>query len=116
MLTRWRLPGKGLHTIEANQTKLGTQPEITVGRLSNAADDTFGKALADLPRRVRVLVDVERRIQCQYRRTRHQDHPSQQSARHEHESSKSLQCLHRGHVFLSAPTRLKDVNQINPCS
>src|SRR5262245_26739809 len=100
MLTRRRLPGNGLHPIEANQTKLRTQPEVAVGRLSNGADDPFGKAFADLPRRVRVLIDVQRRIQCEDRRTRQQDHPSQQKAWWEHESSQKLQCLHNAHVFL----------------
>src|SRR5262249_29907171 len=46
-----RLPGNGPDTIEAKQPEFGTQPEITVGRLSNGVDGAFGKAVADLPRR-----------------------------------------------------------------
>src|SRR5262249_7780278 len=62
ILIRWRLPGDGPDAIEANQAEFRTQPEIAVGRLGNPSDGAFGKAVANLPRRVRVLTDVERRI------------------------------------------------------
>src|SRR5260370_34047456 len=42
MLTRWRLPGDGPDTIEAQQPEFRTQPEITVGRLDNCANGSFG--------------------------------------------------------------------------
>jgi|SRR5215471_15208069 len=65
LLTRRWLPGNGPDAIKAKQTKLGTQPEIPVGCLSDRADDAFGKAVADLPRRVRVLANVKVWIQSE---------------------------------------------------
>ena len=62
-LTRWRLPGDASDAIEAHQAELRTQPEIPVGRLGNGEDGAFNKAVADLPRHVRVLADVECRVQ-----------------------------------------------------
>jgi len=60
MLARWRLPWDEPNAIEANQAKFRAQPEITVGRLSNGRDGAFEKAVADGPRVVGVLIDVER--------------------------------------------------------
>src|SRR5689334_17140981 len=48
-LIRWRLPGDCPNPIEAKQAGFCTQPEITVGRLSNRADDALRKSFADLP-------------------------------------------------------------------
>ena len=79
MLIRWRLPGDSSDPIEANEGVLRSQPEIAVGRLGNRGDGAFGKALADLPRRVRVLTDVERRIERERTRA-----PRQQQAREQH--------------------------------
>ena len=70
MLIRRRLPGDRPDTIEAEQAEFRAKPKITVGRLGNRSDDAFGKALADLPRRVRVLADVQRRIQRERARAR----------------------------------------------
>ena len=61
MLTRWRLPWDAPNAIEAKQAEFRAQPEITVGRLGNRGDRAFEKAVADRPRGVRVLIDVERR-------------------------------------------------------
>jgi hypothetical protein len=60
MLIPRRLRREGPNAIEAKQAEFRSQPEITVGRLSNRLDRTFGKAFADLPGRMRVLVDIER--------------------------------------------------------
>ena len=60
MLPRRRLPWDGPDAIEAEQAEFGAEPEIAVGRLSNCVDDAFGKAVAGLPRGVRVLTDVKR--------------------------------------------------------
>jgi hypothetical protein len=60
MLTRRRLPWDDPDAIEAKQAEFGTEPEIAIGRLSNCVDDAFEEAVADLPRCVRVLTDVER--------------------------------------------------------
>jgi len=62
MLTRWRFPWDAPNAIEAKQTKFRAEPEITVGRLSNFVDGALEKAVADRPRGVRVLIDVERWI------------------------------------------------------
>ena len=76
MLIRWRLPEDSSDPIEANEGVLSSQPEIAVGRLGNRGDGAFGKALADLPRRVRVLADVERRIQRERTRAPRQQQPA----------------------------------------
>jgi hypothetical protein len=60
MLIRWRLPWDAPNAIEAKQTEFRAEPEITVGRLSNCVDGACEKAIADRPRGVRVLIDVER--------------------------------------------------------
>src|SRR5262249_20025979 len=62
MLIWWWLPGNVPDSVEAQQAKLRGQPEITVGSLGYGADSAFGKPVADLPRRVCVLTDVQRRI------------------------------------------------------
>jgi hypothetical protein len=62
VLARRRLPRDGPSTVEVKQTKLRAEPEITVRRLSNRADDAFEKAVADRPRGVGVLIDVERGV------------------------------------------------------
>jgi len=62
MLIPWRLPRDAPNAIEAKQAEFRAQPEITVGRLRDRLDGAFGKAFADLPRRVRVLTDVKRRV------------------------------------------------------
>ena len=74
MLTRWRLPGDASDAIEAHQAELRTQPEIPVGRLGNGEDGAFNKAVADLPRRMGVLTDVQRRIQRDRTGTAGQQH------------------------------------------
>jgi hypothetical protein len=72
MLIRRRLPRHVPDTVEAKQAEFRAQPEITVGRLSNGLDCPFGKALADLPSRVRVLTDIQRRIQRERARAQKQ--------------------------------------------
>ena len=63
MLIPSRLPRNGSNAIEAKQAEIRAQPEITVGGLRNCVDSAFGKAVANLPRRVRILTDVERWVQ-----------------------------------------------------
>ena len=69
MLTRRRLPDNTPDAIEAHQAELRTQPEITIGRLRNGEDGAFNKAVADLPPHVRVLADIECRVQRERTRT-----------------------------------------------
>src|SRR5262249_54784419 len=59
----WRLPRNRLDSIETKQTELGPQPQIAVWGLSDGVDDSLRKAVADLPRLVGVLIDIEGRIQ-----------------------------------------------------
>src|SRR5262249_46577236 len=54
-----RLPGDAPDTIEAKQAELGAQPEVAVLCLGEGEDRALGKAVADLPRRVAVLADVQ---------------------------------------------------------
>ena len=62
MLTRRRLPGNSADAIETQQSGLRRQPEVTVRGLSNFVDRARGKTLADCPRCVCVLADIERGI------------------------------------------------------
>jgi hypothetical protein len=74
-------PWNGTAAIEARQTELRNQPQISVGRLDDGGDATFGKAVADLPRDVRELSDVERG-DCGIRAETHrQQHSTWQNAR-----------------------------------
>src|ERR1039458_1689816 len=63
MLAGRRLPGESARPVKTQQSVFRSQPEIAVRRLSNLTDCAFGETLADPPRRVRVLADVERRIE-----------------------------------------------------
>src|SRR5262249_3666759 len=59
----WRLPWHGTNAVEAKQAEFRAEPEISVRCLGNPANFPFSKSVADLPRRVRVLTDVEIGIQ-----------------------------------------------------
>src|SRR5260370_36150518 len=87
MLVGRRLPGNVSDTIETEQAKLGSQPEIAVGCLGEGENGAFGKALADSPRRVRVLADVQCRIQRERAGVSRQQNPGQHSAHRESVSS-----------------------------
>jgi hypothetical protein len=63
VLARGWLPGDTPNAVESEQAEFGAEPEITVGCLSNRVDDGFEKAVADGPGIVRVLTNVQRRIQ-----------------------------------------------------
>src|SRR6266699_519735 len=69
-----RLPVHVSDVIEAKQVEFRTQPEIAVGSLGNGGDDIFGKAIANLPRGVRVLTHVQRRIRRERARSRNQEY------------------------------------------
>jgi len=62
MLIAGRPPRGKPDTIEPNQAEFRSEPEITVGRLSECVDDAFEKAFADRPRGVGVLINVERGV------------------------------------------------------
>src|SRR5262249_56704490 len=62
-LTCSRRPGHVPETVEAKQAEVGPKPEIAVRRLGDRLDRSLGEAVADPPRCVHVLADVERRIQ-----------------------------------------------------
>ena len=80
MLTRRRLKWNNSYPIEAKQAEFGPQPEIAVGRLGNRGDGAFRKSLADPPRGVRVLADVERGIEREGARPHRQQNARQQRA------------------------------------
>src|ERR1051326_8718522 len=61
----WRLPCDTPDTVEAKQSEIRAEPEITVGCLRNAVDRAVEKALAGCPCRVRILTNVQRRIQSE---------------------------------------------------
>src|SRR5260370_11244890 len=98
MLVGRRLPGNVSDTIETEQAKLGSQPEIAVGCLGEGENGAFGKALADSPRRVRVLADVQCRIQRERAGASRQQNPGQHTAHRESVSS-SASSPHIAHVL-----------------
>jgi hypothetical protein len=73
LLILGRLPGDGPDAIETKEAELRAQPKVAVRRLSDRGDRSLGKTLPDLPRRVRVLADVQRRIEREQARTPRQE-------------------------------------------
>ena len=61
--SRWRVPRDAPKSIEPEQAGVRANPEIAIGRLSNGEDDAGEESVADLPRGVRVLSDVEGGVQ-----------------------------------------------------
>src|SRR5258705_11488086 len=84
LLIRWRLPGNVLDSIEAEQAEFGAQPKITDGSLGKCVNLAFGKAVANLPRCVCVLTDIQRWIQSERARRPRQHHASQQNISQDH--------------------------------
>ena len=83
MLIRGRLPGNVSYSIEAEQAEGCSQPEIAVGSLGDRTDCAFAESLANLPRRVRVLADVERRIDREGAEAACQKNARQRSRQHD---------------------------------
>jgi hypothetical protein len=63
MLIRRRLPRHVPNAIEPRQSERRPHPKVPVRRLGDGENGALGKAVPDLPRRMRVLTDVERRVQ-----------------------------------------------------
>ena len=63
LLARRQLPWDGTNAIESQQPEIRAEPQITVRRLRDCCDPAFEKTVADGPRGVRVLIDVEGRVQ-----------------------------------------------------
>ena len=84
--------------IETKQTELSTEPEITVRSLSDRGDLTFGKTVADLPRRMCILADVQCGIQCERRGTPRQQQEGAYWAKRDDKSS-SARFLHGPHIL-----------------
>lgn len=79
MLIRWRLPRGCPDAIEAEQAKVRSQPEITIGRLGNRVDLAFGKSIANLPRSVCILTYIQRRIEREHTRAARHGYEKQRS-------------------------------------
>src|SRR5262249_16968663 len=62
-LISWQLPGESPDAVEAKQAEFRPQPEVAIGRLRHGSDDALGEAVADLPGGMRILADVQRRIE-----------------------------------------------------
>src|ERR1700747_291155 len=78
LLTAWRLPGNGANAIETIQAKFRAQPEIAVWRRRHRKNPALGKPVANLPRRVRILAHIQRRIQSEGTRAYSQQHHARQ--------------------------------------
>jgi len=86
-----RLPRDGSNAIEAKQAEIRAQPEVTVGGLRDCVDSASGKPFAGLPRRVRILTDVERWVQRGSTKA-----ARQQYAKHYSGSSSFVGSVHEG--------------------
>jgi hypothetical protein len=62
LLTIGWLPRNRANTIEAKNAEFRAQPNVPIRRLRDRADPAFGEAVADFPRRMRVLADIERGV------------------------------------------------------
>src|SRR5258705_7580279 len=82
VLLEWGLPWHCGYAVEAEQAVFRAEPEEPVRRLGNRADCALAEPVADLPRRVHVLTDVERRVQRERTLTPRQQHPRHQDAPH----------------------------------
>jgi hypothetical protein len=98
MLTR-RLPRDIPHAIEAIQAERCPQPEVPVGGLGDGENGALGKAIPDLPGRVRVLADVQRRIHRERTSSRYK-HARQHRAR-----QFALNCVQSRARLRSQPNR-----------
>jgi hypothetical protein len=56
------MPGNRPNPVKAIQAELCSEPQITIGRLSNFQNRSPGKTIAHPPYRMRVLADVERGV------------------------------------------------------
>src|SRR5262249_45316927 len=100
-LAWWRLPGAIPDAVEAQQAGRRPQPEITVWRVGDGANEALREAVADLPCRVRVLADVERRIQGEDARARCEQRSRQEGAQPDGASSSRVGSPH-GNVATSS--------------
>jgi len=57
------LPWDGRQSVKADQAELGAKPEVAVWCLRDRGDAAPEYTVADLPRLVRVLTDVESRVE-----------------------------------------------------
>ena len=89
------MPRDPLNAIETKQAELRAQPEITVGCLRNCLDAAFEKALPDRPRRVRVLIDIDRRVESEST-----GFAPQENAQGDSDSSRAVRSLHVGTIML----------------
>src|SRR5208337_2600308 len=67
LLTRGWWPGDTAITVETKQSEFRAEPEIPIGRLGHRVDVTEREPVPDGPRGMRVLADIERRVQRQNR-------------------------------------------------
>src|SRR5215467_6596726 len=79
LIPRW-LPLEVPDPIEAKQAQLRTQPKISVRRLGDRHDLGLRKAFIEFPRLVRVLTDVECRIQREHGGCAHEHRADEQNA------------------------------------
>src|SRR5262249_5719587 len=69
---RRRLPLHHSDAVEAKETVLRAEPQVSVRRLTDGGNAIADEAVANLPGRVRVLTEVRRRIQGERPGTRRQ--------------------------------------------
>jgi len=97
LLTGGPLPANGANPIEAIKTESRAQPEITVRGLRNGADVVLNKPVADFPRGVPILAEVERWIESRSAGPARQHHAG------EDHGSCPRSC-HLGYILFQFPT------------
>ncbi|MGH9880108.1 MAG: hypothetical protein ACRD6N_01630, partial [Pyrinomonadaceae bacterium] len=63
LLTSTRLPEGKANAVEAKQAELPAEPQIPVGRLCHREDGAEIEAVPGGPRGMRVLADLQRRVE-----------------------------------------------------
>jgi len=56
-----------MNAVEAKETELATEPQVTISGLSDRGDRAFEKTVADGPGLMSVLIDIERGVQRERR-------------------------------------------------
>ena len=94
LLTCGRLPASEVKAIETKQSEFPAEPQIAVGCLGHREDGAQRVSVPDGPRGVRVLADLQRRVEREGGRVRNKQCRDQHQAGHDHVSSSTIQLTH----------------------
>ena len=95
-----RVPRDDANAIEAKKAELPTEPEIPIWRLGHRVDVADGEPVPDGPRGMRVLADLQRRVQRERARGGGQQHAGQGKA--QRDGVRSVRSRHGGASYSQA--------------